>query len=574
MRSPLVDRALDAELGGNSGRRDRLLEDAIRANPDDREARWQAGFVRVDDGWARVDEIERDAHNAKTVDRYRVLRAELSGQPNGQTALALWCRKFGLRDQEQFHWANVLRINPTSTEARQRLRLRDFNGTLMTNEQIEDHKMILRRQRDSAKKWNPLIEKWMEQIEHSTTPEWTDAWSKLELLDEVDAVRPLLAAFEDAELHSQQQIIKTIANIRDQTATDALIQIAVNAREPELRTAAAKQLGKRSWYAFVPTLLSRLETPVSYHYTVVPTDDGVVSQLHFTKETFNNVVSATQSRVHEVPLKAAPKSSRTKIQLGRKRARYQQQKAIATETRKQQREIGKTIRSAKIATAGHADFNRRLLETLATSTGQPPQDARSWWNWWNAYNELEESDEDKRYLCFQQERATRRPIFFDPSNPSCFVAGTPVWTETGALPIETILPGDRVLSQDPVSGELAYRVVLYTTVRDPSETLKISVGGEQFIATLGHPVWVTGEGWKMAKELNVGDRLHSIRGGLVIESIESDGMQQAFNLVVDQAQTYFIGENRILVHDNSMRGGERLPLPGWNPKHRSWLIGE
>ena len=93
---------------------------------------------------------------------------------------------------------------------------------------------------------------------------------------------------------------------------------------------------------------------------------------------------------------------------------------------------------------------------------------------------------------------------------SCFAAGTPVWSLTGPKPIETIDPGDRVLSQDPDSGELAYKPVLGVTFRPPSRRLVIGVGGEKITTTLGHPFWVAGEGWRMAKELKTGARLQGL----------------------------------------------------------------
>ena len=58
--------------------------------------------------------------------------------------------------------------------------------------------------------------------------------------------------------------------------------------------------------------------------------------------------------------------------------------------------------------------------------------------------------------------------------------------------------------QDPNTGELAYKPVLAVTFRPPTRRLVISVGAEKITTTLGHPFWVEGDGWKMAKELKVG----------------------------------------------------------------------
>ena len=49
-------------------------------------------------------------------------------------------------------------------------------------------------------------------------------------------------------------------------------------------------------------------------------------------------------------------------------------------------------------------------------------------------------------------------------------------TQTGLVPIEQVKIGDRVLSQDPETGELAYKVVLDTTERPASPMLRITVG--------------------------------------------------------------------------------------------------
>ncbi len=88
------------------------------------------------------------------------------------------------------------------------------------------------------------------------------------------------------------------------------------------------------------------------------------------------------------------------------------------------------------------------------------------------------------------------------ANPlSCFKGSTLVWTITGPRPIEEVLPGDRVLSQSPNTGELAYKVVQQVTKRDPTPMLRITVGSEEIVSTLGHPFWVVGQRWTMAKHL-------------------------------------------------------------------------
>ena len=87
--------------------------------------------------------------------------------------------------------------------------------------------------------------------------------------------------------------------------------------------------------------------------------------------------------------------------------------------------------------------------------------------------------------------------------------------------------------------------------------------GESIITTLGHPFWVSGQGWKMAKQLAVGDLLHSLHGAAPIEIVAPlDGKLAAHNLVVADFNTYFVGQSGLLVHDNEFRRPTRAIVPG------------
>ena len=110
--------------------------------------------------------------------------------------------------------------------------------------------------------------------------------------------------------------------------------------------------------------------------------------------------------------------------------------------------------------------------------------------------------------------------------------GTLVWTVTGTLPIEEIRPGDWVLAQDVDTGELAYKPVEHITKGPPLELMEIRAGGETIRSTLGHLFWVSGTGWRMAKELKAGDHLRTTKGTLLVESAEQAGEAGCHNLIV------------------------------------------
>jgi hypothetical protein len=247
-----------------------------------------------------------------------------------------------------------------------------------------------------------------------------------------------------------------------------------------------------------------------------------------------------------------------------------------------------------------AALNARILQALRTATQQQlSDDPRDWWQWWAQQNELDAPRRvhENRAATSQvvvarlQETALgRRGGFPLPENGtfthsrlpaglsgrgngssgaifsgflSCFLPGTLVWTDTGTVPIEKVRVGDRVLSQNQDSGELAYKLVMDTTVRPPSPTLRLGMGEEEIATTMGHLLWGTGLGWQMAKDVQIGDRLHGLHGSQVVDYIKPGPESEAFNLVIADFSTYFIGRHRTLVHDNRPRRATESVLPGF-----------
>ena len=140
----------------------------------------------------------------------------------------------------------------------------------------------------------------------------------------------------------------------------------------------------------------------------------------------------------------------------------------------------------------------------------------------------------------------------------CLAAGTLIWTARGALPVEQIQVGDLTLSQDPVTGELAYKPVVRTTLRPACELVQIYAGNQMFECSGGHPFWVSGKGWVKARDLQSGSQLHTVNGTLQISSVETGSTQETFNLVVDGFHTYFVGSDKVLSHDNYTFYNRRL----------------
>jgi hypothetical protein len=92
--------------------------------------------------------------------------------------------------------------------------------------------------------------------------------------------------------------------------------------------------------------------------------------------------------------------------------------------------------------------------------------------------------------------------------------------------------------------------------------MNLALEGENVLATRGHPFWVVGTGWRMAKELGDAAVLHAVTGSTRVSAVEEAGDAEAYNLVVADFNTYFVGESGLLVHDNTPRQPTRAALPG------------
>ena len=103
-----------------------------------------------------------------------------------------------------------------------------------------------------------------------------------------------------------------------------------------------------------------------------------------------------------------------------------------------------------------------------------------------------------------------------------------------------------------------------TTIRQPSPLLELTIDNDVIETTLGHPFWVNGHGWKMAKLLKVGDIIHAVDGAKRVQQIEAmPRPKQAFNLIVQCNANYFVGDAcRVLVHDNTYRNPTPSVVPG------------
>ncbi len=149
-----------------------------------------------------------------------------------------------------------------------------------------------------------------------------------------------------------------------------------------------------------------------------------------------------------------------------------------------------------------------------------------------------------------------------PSGASCFAGGTPVRTLQGDRPIESIRPGDMVLSQDVATGEFRYRAVATAFHNPPNRTYAVDLGGDVVHPTGIHRFWKAGRGWVMARDLKPGDRLRTVGGAAEVVSVAKEDMQPVFNLLLADGESYCVGSIGLIAHDNSLPAPVAKPFDG------------
>lgn len=77
----------------------------------------------------------------------------------------------------------------------------------------------------------------------------------------------------------------------------------------------------------------------------------------------------------------------------------------------------------------------------------------------------------------------------------------------GKKEIQEIQVGDRVLSENPETGEKGYREVKQVFRKESDTLIHVNVGKEKTQTTPDHPFWVEGKGFVLAGSLKSGDKV-------------------------------------------------------------------
>lgn len=604
----LVRRALECEVAGDAQRRRDLLKQALDTAPDYPPANWHSGRVEVDGQWVTLAEAVKLAAVDEQVAQYRELRDKSLGDPKRELTLARWCARARLRDESRLHFTRLLNSNGVDQNARAEamrvLGVRNIGGRMVSDADIKHRRAVATRIQQSMSRWLPRLRAWQPLIDGTDDKKRKHAIGLMQRIDDPDIVPVLETFLFQGGPQFGKTVVDLLAKFPQHEATQTLVHYAVLSRWPNVRGTAIRQLERRPMHEYVPLLLDGLVSPITTQWQIVDAPDGTIRYRHRFLRTgpggnyalgFDHVatpVPVVAERRLTKPLNEINEGPNRRYLYTRFQLRgfedfqhpleeLERQLAAMTSLEEAwQRE--KQVAVVNTKTAVH---NATVFAALEQTTGRfPKREPAAWWDWWQEYNEVQTvSVKPTCYLYRQTQsylgdyhRVYHEPVdvyqYQTPSRYrwprlSCFPAGTKIRTQQGRIPIERIKIGDRVLSQNPDTGELAFKLVLNTTLRPPSPMVELTVNGEDVITTLGHPVWVSEKRWRMAKLLKVGDQLHGVSGILTVEEIDEQvPVDQAHNLVVADWATYFAGEKGVLVHDNTYRAPTRALLPGLLPE--------
>lgn len=558
----LVQEALHREVYGLWDQRDELLGRAAALAPDYAPVKWHQGYVAYQGQWIQAEDAAQWSSRDARLAEYKSLRAPQPDTVAAHLRLATWCRTQGLDDQARAHWLRVLDLNPDQPQARARLGFRRVEGGWATDEEVDAANRERRATAAALAKWRARIEELRDRLDDRAEKKRTTAAASVRALRDAEAIPALEAILSSHSEQSAQLVVEALGQMPEQEATRSLSTLAITSPWPAVRSAAARELGRRAPESYVPGLLGAMYTPLVSQLGVAPLETGGLAYRHaFLREGQDErQLLVLDTRYRRVPM---PGGDRSETQ-----SRAWRDSLIRAVSREQS--VAEQNRNTET-------LNQRIADALSIATGQQlPSDPHRWWNWWNQENSVvEQSEKQLRTI----QRTTQLAVSDQPtpiglgggqagSSPAqaraeCFVAGTPVWTIHGPVDIDKLRVGDLVLSQNVETGELAFKPVVRTSVRPAEPLTRVQIGDETLLSTSGHLLWVSGKGWVKAGKLESGMQVHCLNGALPVLEVEQNvAGAETYNLAIDGFSTYFAGAARLLSHDVTNLRPTRKLLPG------------
>jgi hypothetical protein len=576
----LVREALLARLHDQEERCRTLLEQALTIVPRYPRALWLSGHVWEQGRWVSVDKHQKVSSTSEVLDRYEKMRQQAIRKPERELALARWCNSQGLIPQRDLHFGRLLSSGRlTEGQAKEAIRALDLEfagGQFWYKSELNELQSRAASAMESLRTWLPQLAEIERELQSDDPARQAAAERRLRAISDPKILPALEAVLPIAGSQLALGAVEILSRNRAHDATLALTRYAILAPAEPVRQAATTELSRRPLHEFVPFLLQSLNAPVRSQFAIYQGPDGIIRYQHHYLRQGREANSIVQANLVSYP---GTTSLENKTVVIDDRLPPFTRIAIPDSDSSDVELVGNValaaIREMQLARDNTLiqQQNARIFPVLQVVSGQQfPYDPLPWWHWWEQYNET------------PQQRPTQVRQFYDASqyavnnltiyrrSVSCFAPGTLVWTERGLRAIESVLPGDRVLSQHPDTGELSYKLVTTPTAGPPGSGMsQMFFGDEAVNITHAHVVWIQGKGWEIVKRTEPGDRLASLGGGsLITDMVDRPVTRLVHNLVVQDFHTFFVGREGILVHDityMNFRQPTQAIVPGLLAEH-------
>jgi tetratricopeptide (TPR) repeat protein len=589
--------ALWCEARGLSAERLKHLAMAVLIDPKNAAARSLLGLVAHRGRWEPAQRVAERLKAEEALNRdlaeYNSRRAKLPQEPGGKVsradlarahvALGQWCARTGLKAEATAHFSSALALDPNRITAWKELGYVRHNGRWMTPEQIAAEQRDIEAQHKADRRWEPLLDRWRVWLANRTKR--AEAETALANVNDPRAVPAIVRTFYTGNEAEARVAVRLLGQVHSAPSSRALATMAVLTVSERLRSAAIEALRGREPRDYAPMLVEMIQEPMRYRVQPVlgPGLPGALlietsklrmlrgyeapPVLELTESFFGYIgldpygvpvaVRGKELRALSEPT-TMPWHAEEMLAAIEERTAGQIAEAQCKAIDSQQRLMA-DVAWVDDQNTQMAHRNDRIRTVLLTGLDVPKLDDHpdSWRKWW--YDQLGYSYEPppqiQQTVAFTAVQQAAPPRIY-----SCFVAGTPVRTLAGQRPIESILAGDRVMSQDPATGELSFQTVLVAHHNKPGQTLEVKLeNGETLVPSIYHRFWRVGKGWAMARELTSGDLLRTVAGASRVVSVSAGPVAPLFNLDVAGSRTFFVGRHDALVHDNT------LPDPGIKP---------
>jgi len=557
--------ALWCERHGLATERQKHLAIAVLKNPAHAAARGLMGSVASRGEWhspeAIRDKMKADEQKSESLAEYRARRARTDNSADAHWKLALWCKAHGLDPEATVHLTIVTQLDPGREAAWKRLGYTKEARRWVTAEQLAAEKAAALAQKKADKHWTALLSRLRSSVESKARR--PEALKALQGVTDPRSVPSVWTTFARGKAEEQTIAVQVLGQINSMGSTRAQAILAVAGKSAEVRRIATETLRRRDPRDIASLLVGLLRDPeldadpILYHYSLSPTGwDAVGSTGVLFVQGPRYDVLRTYPRAAFImfsdPSGLVPVLPSPGYEIGVMRQREQQAADLAAIIGQILSESEEEVLAAKHHVGQVEELNAQLIRVLAATTGQNLGEEREAWRKWWAEEQGYTYDPPPPRPRQDLTLSDSKPTFVSEVRIDCFAAGTPIHTLTGLRPIESVEIGDQVLTQDPRTGTLRYRPVVATVHSKPETVLKADLGQESIKATGIDRFWKVGQGWVMARDLKTGDVLRALGGVATAKSVENIGSEPVFNLKVMQAESFFVGERGMLVHDNSL----------------------